>query len=363
MSFSLKDQIFNKVQVTDLAVALHEIRHEIDVENFVKMAIDDNWEQLELKERMRHLTQCLYRFLPKQYDQAVGIMQEMVTALKDHKFANLIFPDYVEVYGLNHLDLSLDALELFTQYGSSEFAIRPFILRYEEPVMQRMYQWAVHENFHVRRLASEGCRPRLPWAIALPKFKKDPRPILPILEELKADPEDYVYRSVANNLNDISKDNPELVLDLAASWIGAHPHTDWAVKHALRTLLKQGNTRAMRLFGFGDPENIQVSQLLLNLPVKIGEELHFSFVLTLKEKAKVRLEYAVDYLKKRGSYSRKVFKITEGELDQGTHRIQKKQWFKDFSTRKHYPGEHFLSMIVNGVDKEKVAFELKNKTS
>lgn len=358
MSFSLKDQIYHPTYVHTLAQALAQADSRVSSTAFAEKALDDSWEELALKERMRHLTHCLRHFLPKGYPKAIGILQEVIPALAEHNFANLIFPDYVEQYGLEELELSLDALELFTQYGSSEFGIRPFIKTYERATMQRMQRWAEHHNHHVRRLASEGCRPRLPWAMALPKFMADPSPILPILERLKVDPEDYVYRSVANNLNDISKDHPRLVLNIAERWHGAHPHTDWAVKHGLRTLLKRGDTRAMQLFGYGDPYQMAVKDLTLELPINIGEELHFAFVLRLPAKARVRLEYAVDYLKQRGTYSRKVFKISEGEMAAGTYIIQKKQWFKDFSTRKHYPGEHFLSIIINGVEQERVAFDL-----
>ncbi|MEM6379812.1 MAG: DNA alkylation repair protein, partial [Bacteroidota bacterium] len=281
-----------------------------------------------------------------------------VVQLPQHNFANLIFPDFVEQYGMDALETSLDALELYTQYGSSEFGIRPFIITYEKETMKRMSSWAESDNVHIRRLASEGCRPRLPWAMALPKYKDDPSPIFPILEKLKADPEDYVYRSVANNLNDISKDHPELVLEVGERWYGQHPNTDWAVKHALRTLLKKGNTRAMRLFGFGDPSKIKVNNLQLSEAIPIGVELHFNFDLEVSAPGKVRLEYAVDYLKKLGSYSRKVFKISENTYEIGTHQIHKKQWFKDFSTRKHYPGQHHLTILVNGVEKASRSFSL-----
>ncbi|HKK75210.1 MAG TPA: DNA alkylation repair protein [Saprospiraceae bacterium] len=359
MSFSLKDQIYHPAYVHALAGALQQVDPRISATAFAEKALNESWEGLALKERMRHLTQCLHHFLPQGYAKAIDLLKEVIEDLAEHNFANLIFPDYVEQYGLEDLDLSLDALEFFTLYGSSEFGVRPFIKQYEQVTMQRMRQWAEHENHHLRRLASEGCRPRLPWGMALSKFMEDPTPILPILERLKADPEDYVYRSVANNLNDISKDHPHLVLDIAERWHGVHPHTDWAVKHGLRTLLKRGNPRAMQLFGFGNPHKMKVETLELNLPLSIGEELHFSFSLHLPEKAKVRLEYAVDYLKKRGTYSRKVFKISEKEIGAGTHTIHKKQWFKDFSTRKHYPGEHFLSIIVNGVELIRTSFELQ----
>ena len=358
MSFSLKDQIYNPDYVADLALALNQADSSIAPEQFKQLALNEQWSVLELKERMRHLTQCLYQVLPSVYQDAIEILNHTVVQLPQHNFANLIFPDFVEQYGMESLESSLDALELYTQYGSSEFGIRPFIIAYEKETMNRMSSWAESDNVHVRRLASEGCRPRLPWAMALPKYKEDPSPILPILEKLKADPEDYVYRSVANNLNDISKDHPELVLEIGERWYGQLPNTDWAVKHALRTLLKKGNTRAMRLFGFGDPSKIKVRNLDLPASIQIGEELPFSFDLEVSDSGKIRLEYAVDYLKKLGSYSRKVFKISENTYETDTQKIHKKQWFKDFSTRKHYPGQHHVTILVNGVEKASASFSL-----
>jgi 3-methyladenine DNA glycosylase AlkC len=343
-----------------LVQALSNVQPQIDPISFRALALFKGWQNLELKERMRHLTQCLKQVLPASYSASIEILSKTIVALPQHNFANLIFPDFVEQYGMDDLEISLDALELFTQYGSSEFGIRPFIIRHEAATMERMQSWAESDNKHIRRLASEGCRPRLPWAMALPKYKKDPSPILAILEKLKADPEDYVYRSVANNLNDISKDHPELVLEIGERWYGQHPHTDWAVKHSLRTLLKKGNTRAMRLMGFGDPAQIEIHQLEHQDQVMIGEQLLFSFELEVKAGAagQLRLEYAVDYLKKLGPYSRKVFKIRENNYAIGTYSLQKKQWLKDFSTRKHYSGTHYLSIIVNGVEKSKSSFEL-----
>lgn len=358
MAFSLKDQIYNSAYVHQLAHTLEEANADFSAPAFLEKVLDPKWENRALKERMRHLTRSLHLFLPADYPKAIGILQEVIPALSEHTLANIIFPDYVEQYGMGNLETSLNALAFFTSYGSSEFGIRPFIIAYEQATMQRMYAWAEDENYQVRRLASEGCRPRLPWAIGLPKFKKNPSPILPILDRLKADSEDYVYRSVANNLNDISKDHPKLVLDLAESWLGQHPNTDWLVKHALRTLLKQGNSRAMQCFGFDDPRQVTVNHLSLQLPVEMGKFLNFSFVIELPRTLKIRLEYGVDYLKKQGSYSRSVFKISEGVRKAGTHLIQKKHWFKDLSTRKHYPGEHFLSIIVNGVEQERAPFLL-----
>ncbi len=360
MSFSLKDQIYNADYVHTLASKLEQFHPTIKAKDFSALALDTSWQARELKERMYHLSACLHQVLPQDYPSAIEILRQLVQTLPEYNFANLIFPDFVEKYGMEHWALSMDALELFTQYGSSEFGIRPFIIQDQAATMKKMEEWAQHENHHVRRLASEGCRPRLPWAMALPAFKKDPAPVLPILEQLKEDPEDYVYRSVANNLNDISKDHPDLVLAIGERWLGHHKHTDWAVKHALRTLLKKGNARAMRLFGFADPAAIQVDQLACMDQVRIGEELHFSFEVIHQEDQSVqlRLEYGIDYLKKRGEYNRKVFKITEGKYQAGATKVEKKQSFKNFSTRTHYQGTHYLCILINGVEKGKVAFEV-----
>ena len=150
--------------------------------------------------------------------------------------------------------------------------------------MSHMYNWAEDENFHLRRLASEGCRPRLPWAMSLPVFKKDPTPILKIMETLKDDPVEYVRMSVANNLNDISKDHPDVVLDICERWFGRSKNTDWIVKRACRTMLKAGNKRALLLFGFGDPDQLKVANLSFDRQtLAMGEELRFSFEIELKD--------------------------------------------------------------------------------
>jgi hypothetical protein len=188
----------------------------------------------------------------------------------------------------------------------------------------------------------------------LPTFKKDPSPILQILETLKDDPEEYVRRSVANNLNDISKDHPDLVLDICERWFGENAHRDWIVKHACRTLLKAGNTRALMLFGFGDPKHITISDLAFDpQTLAIGEELRFSFQITVNEKhlSRLRLEYGVNYVKARNKVFRKIFQIKETEYGPGSHQISRKHSFKDLSTRKHYPGLHQFTIIVNSIEK------------
>jgi 3-methyladenine DNA glycosylase AlkC len=261
---------------------------------------------------------------------------------------------------MDNWDLSMPALKHFTQYYSSELAIRPFLAQDPEKGMAYMATWAEDKHPNVRRLASEGCRPRLPWAMALPKFKKDPSPILPILEKLKDDVSEDVRRSVANNLNDISKDNPEVALGVCEKWHGQSENTDKIVKHACRSLLKAGDKRALAIFGYSDPSLISVENLTLDKNVlSIGDAMTFSFDIAVTKKSTVRLEYAVYFVKAKGKSSKKVFKISEKDYEKGTFSVKRKQSFVEQTTRKHYPGTHQISIIVNGEEKAKISFELR----
>ncbi|MEQ9289534.1 MAG: DNA alkylation repair protein [Cyclobacteriaceae bacterium] len=351
---------FNPEFVSGLASGIKEVHAPFDAIGFQQAVLDDQWEQRELKERMRHITVCLGAFLPHEYPEAVGILMKMAHELSD--FPAMVLSDFVEIYGLDHLDLSLDALELFTQSASAEFAIRPFIVKYEKETMGRMLDWSKHENHHLRRLASEGCRPRLPWAMALGIYKKNPALILPILENLKDDPSEYVRKSVANNLNDISKDNPETALKLGQAWYGKSERTNWIVKHGLRTLLKNGNDTALKIFGFKEKVNAAVSGLSLSdEQVQMGNTLHFSFDISNLDRSSslLKVGFVVGYMKANGKVSEKIFHITEKEFGAGQRvNFHKKLSFKDLTTRKHYPGGHYLSIIINGVPMARGEFEL-----
>jgi 3-methyladenine DNA glycosylase AlkC len=359
MPEKLKDIFFTPTFVTQLADAIQRACPDFEKEKFDSLVYDAGWEERELKERMRHITTCLHTTLDREFPEALEILIEAAPAFSG--FDTMIFPDYVGFYGLDYWDLSLPALAFFTTLCSSEYAIRPFLDQDPQRAMEYLYTWADDQNEHLRRLASEGCRPRLPWGMALPKFKKDPSLILPVLEKLKDDPSEYVRKSVANNLNDISKDHPDLVLDLCERWYGHSPNTDWIVKHACRGLLKAGNRRAMHLFGFADTKNVAISDLTLDksmLPVGAGLNLTFNLTVDTEEACRVRLEYQVEYARPEGKVSRKVFQIREGTFEPGNHAISRKLSFVDRSTRKHYPGEHRISIIVNGVEMAKAAFEM-----
>jgi 3-methyladenine DNA glycosylase AlkC len=352
MSERLVDMFFSDKFITELGNKIKDRYPDFDQAQFNRLIYNKDWASKELKEKMHHTTRCLGATLPEDYSQALNILTEIAPNFKG--FDVMVFPDYVEHYGLDHWDLSLSALAIFTRLCSSEFAIRPFLDRDPERAMPYMYKWARDKDQHLRRLASEGCRPRLPWAMALPKFKKDPTPILKVLQTLKDDPEEYVRKSVANNLNDISKDNPEVVLDICEEWLGENANRDWIVKHACRTLLKAGNKRALMLFGFGDPEQIDVSDLAFKPPkLSIGDDMYFSFKIKINDKniSRVRLEYGVDFVKANKKHSRKIFQIKEADFKSGSHTINRKHSFKNLSTRKHYPGQHPFAIIVNGVQK------------
>jgi 3-methyladenine DNA glycosylase AlkC len=327
-----------------------------DIDCFVRNVMDESWHSLELKQRIRKFAVSLGDGLPDRYEEALDIL--MVVHERCRGFPYLILPDFVEVFGQAdaHWERSMKALALFTQGSSAEFAVRPFLLREPERMMRQMLEWASHPNEHVRRLASEGCRPRLPWGQALPMFKRDPSPILPVLERLKADLSLYVRKSVANNLNDIAKDNPGVVLEVARRWMGMHPHTDWIVRHGLRTLVRKGDPAALALFGYELPAeaaNIAVHASIAAAPseISIGDVCELAYELQIREGSpvKIRIEYGIDFVKSGGRTSRKLFLLSDKTVHGGAHLVGTRmhRW-ADLSTRRHYPGEHRIVLLVNG---------------
>jgi 3-methyladenine DNA glycosylase AlkC len=358
MAERLKDMFFTKDSINTFADAIQRHYAMFDKQRFLKLMFDKTFEAKELLDKMKHTTTCLFETLPEPYKKALDILKKAAPDVKG--FEAMALPDFVATYGMEDWDESLPALKHFTQYYSSELAIRPFLAKDPEKGMAYMKAWAEDKNPKVRRLASEGCRPRLPWAMALPEFKKDPKLILPILEKLKDDSSEDVRRSVANNLNDISKDNPDLALGICEKWHGQSENTDKIVKHACRTLLKAGDKRALAIFGYSDPSLINAINLKLDKKaLSIGNDLIFSFEIDVTKKSKVRLEYAVHFVKAKGKSSKKVFQITEKDYEAGTYSITRKQSFKDQTTRKHHPGTHHISIIVNGVEKARASFELQ----
>lgn len=356
--------ILNANSLRDGALIVKSVYAPFLVDEFVKSTMDETWAELELKARCRQVTVNLKKYMPDDYSECLAIFDKVADGYAGGLFVlGMSFPDFVEVYGQDDVnwDLSVSALARYTILWSSEFAVRPFIINQEARMMTQILTWAKHENEHIRRLASEGCRPALPWAMALPKFKSDPTPVLPILEQLKADPSMYVRKSVANNLNDISKTRPDVVVKIAKSWYGESDHTNWILKHGCRTLLKKGNRDILTLFGLGSSSDVEVSAFLLDTEsVSIGKDISFSFDITAKEASKVRLEYAIDYVKSGGKRSRKIFKLSEVSLKASEKKTYvRKHSFADLSTRKHYAGVHAITLIVNGTEQGTLEFTVQ----
>ncbi|MBT9776291.1 hypothetical protein GPL15_07230 [Clostridium sp. MCC353] len=360
----LKNKYYNYDSLYELALRIKAADHSFRADDFIGSVMDETWEELELKARMRKIALNLGTYLPDDYEQALAILDKVVAGYPAgfNDFAFMCFPDFVEVFGQDerYWDLSIAALERYTPFSSSEFAVRPFIIKNEERMMKQMEAWAGHDNEHVRRLASEGCRPSLPWGQALPNFKKDPSPVLRILEKLKADPSEYVRKSVANNLNDISKTHPDLIKKIAVDWYGKNKHTDWIVKHGCRTLLKKGDRDVLDIFGFSDAGSVDVEVFTLTpSSVSIGSDLTFSFKVKGRKAAKVRLEYGIDFVKSSGRRNRKIFQISEIFLKENEEKTYtKKHSFADKTSRKHFPGPHSITLIVNGSGQGTLDFEV-----
>lgn len=365
MASPLKD-LYSPAFYSRLSSALTIAVPDFDDKKFIKNIFSAEFDSMELKERMKHTAKVLHHFLPKDYPQTISLIKKTIEQLRiqgigEDGLAYMFLPDYIETYGLEDFENSVEALEFVTQFVSCEFAVRPFILKYENEMILRMQQWSLHESHKVRRLASEGSRPRLPWAMGIPYLKKDPSSILPILENLKNDSSEYVRRSVANSLNDIAKDHPQVVLAVAKNWSGLSAETDAIIKHGSRTLLKQGHSDILKHYGLDDKGILLKDFKVLTPAVKIGESLAFSFSIRNENptEQKVRLEYAVYYKKQNGQNTKKVYKISERIYPSGAEiSIIRKQKFILITTRKFHLGDHQVSMIINGAEKEMVNFEL-----
>lgn len=359
----LRKDLYNQESLQKLALDIQSVYAPFQVDAFVESILDKTWNGLELKDRVYRIAENLGKYLPPDYGEAIRLIDGVVMHYGTWQVGfGGFFPAYVELFGRDesNWELSMGALARFTPYASAEFAVRPFIIDHEERMMAQMYAWSKDERECVRRLACEGCRPALPWARAFPRFKRDPAPILPILEQLREDPSLYVRRSVANNLNDISKTRPDIVVRLAGEWVGKHAYTDWIVKQGCRTLLKAGNRDVLDLFGFTDAATVGVEDFALaKASVSVGNDLAFSFGITARKAAKVRLEYGIDFAKSNGSYSRKIFRISEGLLKENEGRFYtKKHSFTEGSARKYDLGTHAIALIVNGEECGKLNFEL-----
>ncbi|WP_373999285.1 DNA alkylation repair protein [Bdellovibrio bacteriovorus] len=340
-----------------------------DEKAFIKLS--HKLPNLELKPRMRLICDFLKTHLPEDYNKALAILLKAttkpapgVTAMKG--FDLWAFTEYVHRYGLKDFEESMKALHTFTELFTAEFAIRPFLIHEEKRTLKVLHKWSKDKNHHVRRLVSEGSRPRLPWGEQLKSFIKDPAPTIELLDKLKYDDELYVRKSVANHLNDISKDHPDIAVKVAARWLKEAPakhkeKIEWIARHALRTLLKKGNADALKLLGYENKGKVQIKNLLLvSDNVKIGSHLEFSFDVASTEAAQIMVDYLIHHKKANGGTSPKVFKLTTKTMKhKEVIAIKKKHSFKPITTRVYYPGTHYLEIMVNGKLLAKIPFTLK----
>lgn len=314
-------------------------------------AVVEGLDPLELKDRVRLLSAQLHQHLPPAYPTALEIV---CRAAEEPVLRGMVcwsLCQFVEDHGLEHFEESMAALHVLTERWSAEFAIRPFLQRYPEATLERLLIWTSDPNKHVRRLVSEGTRTRLPWGQRLPHFIADPDPVFALLEHLRDDNELYVRRSVANNLNDLSKDHPARVIKVLERWTrSGNEQRLWIARHALRTLLKQGNADALQALGYGPPA-VRLERLVVPDAVRFGDALLIEVELasTAKKAQRLMIDFAIHHVKKNGARTAKVFKWSKRELAPGaTLALAKRHPFKPISTRRFYPGTHAVEVLVNG---------------
>ena len=367
-SFSLADQLFNADTVGLLGDALARASKKFNKARFKKESLAA-FPDLELKARISHLVDKVDDQLPDNFEQALDVLTQALPepldpTLTDDDFGHFIWSvpaEWVAKHGCSetHLQQSLAFLREATMRFSVENAIRPFLANFPDQTMDFVRSCATDANYHVRRLASEGIRPYLPWAqrVILPA-----ETVIEVLTTLHTDNTRYVTRSVANTLNDLSRDHPELVISTLKQWHKrAEQNLDelnWMTRHALRTLVKADNTAALELLGYPSEPKFSLNKLSVSETVAIGEALHWQGTLTSKAKQSLKIGLRVHYLKANGSHTVKVFAVKDIDAAAETFVLEKKIPFKPITTRTVYLGTHYVELVVNGKIRGKRAFEL-----
>jgi 3-methyladenine DNA glycosylase AlkC len=326
---------------------------------------------LELMARGRHIARALAQHLPADYPQAV----EILVASLGHRLVHTENPGmapflylphvlFVAEFGLEHFELSMGAQYELTQRFTAEFSIRPFLERYPQPTLERLRAWASDPSPHVRRLVSEGTRPRLPWAPRLRVFQRDPQPVLALLELLKDDPVLYVRRSVANNLNDIGKDHPRLLVQTARRWArGASPERQWIIRHALRAAVKRADNAALATLGFGRPAQVSPRRVRI-APGRVrgggAVTVDFDLVNRSARTQRVLVDLRVHFVKASGDTRPKVFKLKTAEIvPRQAVSFSKRISLAAMTTRRHFPGMHQVDVVINGLPRRLGRFRLE----
>lgn len=327
---------------------------------------------LALKERVAVFTAALHHHLPPDYAEAIRILLSIFQAenapeeglfKETNGWAYWPIAYFVERYGLEDFDTSLPAMHKITKHFSCEFALRPFLIQYPAQTLAILDRWTTDPSPHVRRLVSEGTRPRLPWGMRLTQFVDDPTPTLALLDKLKDDDSEYVRRSVANHLNDITKDNPDQAITTLQRWNEGEPskNRQWITRHALRSLVKAGDPEALALLGYGTPQVSLSDFTITPNAIVMGDKfaLHFTLHSESATEQKLVVDYIVHFVKASGKTSPKVFKLKTAVLP--PHQaltIRKQHHIKPITTRRYYRGEHPVEIQVNGQIVGKNSFTL-----
>ena len=364
----------NPTLIGEMAGHFHSHWPEFDKQSFIADSID-GFEALELKQRSNRITEMMIRYLPSDFTEAGRILlaslgeplgDDLASGKDDYTgiagWAIMPLEHFVAKQGHDHFDLSMNLFKEMTKRGTAEFGIRYFLEKYPEKGLAVMKSWTSDENVHVRRLTTEGSRPKLPWGIHLPVFIKDPYPVIALLEQLKDDDKEYVRRSVANNLNDIAKDHPELVASIAGKWmVDASKDRKRLIRHACRTLLKDGHPEALKVMGFGPPKIKEAAIELATPEVILGDALEFSLTLhsAAQSEQAVMIDFIIHHQKANGTTTPKVFKWKTATLEAvKSLEMSKRHGIKKITTRVYYAGLHSLEVVVNGVSIGKKDFEL-----
>lgn len=362
-SYSLKDMLFSPERVLFLVQIIQDVYPKLEAKKLEQIILR-KFPELELKQRMRHISTCLYDYLPERYEDAIEILINSLKPYSDNdSFIFCVYSDYVAEYGCTkkHLDLSLNALGEFTKVASAEFAIRDFLNSFPEQTYKQMMEWSKSDNLHQRRLASEGLRPKLPWAKAI---NIDYHETVKPLNNLYYDRVRYVTRSVANHMNDVSKINPDFCIKTLAKWQQEGKQTDkemtYIIKHALRTLIKKGHPDALALLGFHHDPQVRVDNLVIENPeIHIGDSISFTFDVIAEADEKLVIDFKVIYPLPTGKHSEKVFKLKTASMNAGeTLHITKRHAFRKMTTKKLYTGEYALLVQINGKAMANTLFHL-----
>jgi len=339
-------------------------------ERFKAFALD-GIDELELKARVAHIIEALAKCLPSEFEKCALLLGELkkVWVQGDEEdsyqsFAAWPVIDYIAVYGIEYPDVALPLLRQLTSLFSAEFAIRAFIVRYPQLCQRYFTLWVADDDEHVRRLVSEGARPRLPWGSQLAIYIAEPNINLKHLDVLKNDSSLYVRRSVANHLNDIAKDHPQFVIDVCEGWVSqADKNVKWVISHATRSLVKQGHKRVYPLLGYTAAPNVAQGALeLVSEELALGEAIEFAFKISSlgQGQQKMVVDYAIGFVKANGELREKVFKLKNVTINEGgSIELNKRHLIKPISTRKYYSGRHSLSILINGESVAKAFFDLK----